>query len=115
MLLDSSRRRCAFRDWVRLPRRDCRSPGISLPAGRCHSRRPLWCVLDAGHRLAVALAPRLANSGDGTLYSRPPDRRNALWDREPLQPWVYLNSVSYTHLRAHETDSYLVCRLLLEK
>src|SRR5665647_3884052 len=26
-----------------------------------------------------------------------------------------LSSVSYTHLRAHETDSYLVCRLLLEK
>ena len=26
--------------------------------------------------------------------------------------WVI--SVSYTHLRAHETDSYLVCRLLLE-
>src|SRR5665647_645964 len=27
----------------------------------------------------------------------------------------YLVAVSYTHLRAHETDSYLVCRLLLEK
>src|SRR5664279_5123902 len=27
----------------------------------------------------------------------------------------YLHPVSYTHLRAHETDSYLVCRLLLEK
>src|SRR5665647_888478 len=27
----------------------------------------------------------------------------------PMKP------VSYTHLRAHETDSYLVCRLLLEK
>ena len=26
-----------------------------------------------------------------------------------------LQTVSYTHLRAHETDSYLVCRLLLEK
>src|SRR5665647_268286 len=26
-----------------------------------------------------------------------------------------LMPVSYTHLRAHETDSYLVCRLLLEK
>src|SRR5680860_96043 len=26
-----------------------------------------------------------------------------------------IKSVSYTHLRAHETDSYLVCRLLLEK
>ena len=27
----------------------------------------------------------------------------------------YTGAVSYTHLRAHETDSYLVCRLLLEK
>src|SRR5665647_12587 len=25
-----------------------------------------------------------------------------------------IEPVSYTHLRAHETDSYLVCRLLLE-
>ena len=28
---------------------------------------------------------------------------------------IGLAAVSYTHLRAHETDSYLVCRLLLEK
>ena len=28
---------------------------------------------------------------------------------------VGILTVSYTHLRAHETDSYLVCRLLLEK
>src|SRR5665647_3829096 len=28
---------------------------------------------------------------------------------------VTSKAVSYTHLRAHETDSYLVCRLLLEK
>ena len=27
----------------------------------------------------------------------------------------YLNSVSYTHLRAHETSLQLVCRLVLEK
>src|SRR5680860_615794 len=27
---------------------------------------------------------------------------------------VLFSAVSYTHLRAHETDSYLVCRLLLE-
>ena len=26
-----------------------------------------------------------------------------------------VSAVSYTHLRAHETDQYLVCRLLLEK
>src|SRR5664279_2000611 len=31
------------------------------------------------------------------------------FDGSPARP------VSYTHLRAHETDSYLVCRLLLEK
>ena len=28
---------------------------------------------------------------------------------------IGIYAVSYTHLRAHETDSYLVCRLLLEK
>src|SRR5664279_6363612 len=28
---------------------------------------------------------------------------------------TWSEAVSYTHLRAHETDSYLVCRLLLEK
>ena len=28
---------------------------------------------------------------------------------------IWSGPVSYTHLRAHETDSYLVCRLLLEK
>ena len=32
--------------------------------------------------------------------------------REAIAAYV---AVSYTHLRAHETDSYLVCRLLLEK
>ena len=31
------------------------------------------------------------------------------------EPNCKLVAVSYTHLRAHETDSYLVCRLLLEK
>ena len=48
-----------------------------------------------------------------------------LW--APLIGWLYFEeiptlntvigilTVSYTHLRAHETDSYLVCRLLLEK
>src|SRR5665647_1575222 len=32
-----------------------------------------------------------------------------------LTPTLSWTPVSYTHLRAHETDSYLVCRLLLEK
>ena len=29
--------------------------------------------------------------------------------------WYWFKSVSYTHLRAHETGRNLVCRLLLEK
>eukprot|EP00658_Telonema_sp_P-2_P053289 TRINITY_DN41774_c0_g1_i1.p1 TRINITY_DN41774_c0_g1~~TRINITY_DN41774_c0_g1_i1.p1 ORF type:complete len:100 (-),score=12.84 TRINITY_DN41774_c0_g1_i1:54-353(-) len=29
--------------------------------------------------------------------------------------WSPTKSVSYTHLRAHETPEHLVCRLLLEK
>ena len=33
----------------------------------------------------------------------------------PRAGTALLIPVSYTHLRAHETDSYLVCRLLLEK
>ena len=34
----------------------------------------------------------------------------------PEKIWgISTDAVSYTHLRAHETDSYLVCRLLLEK
>src|SRR5665647_3651994 len=32
-----------------------------------------------------------------------------------IRTWRCARAVSYTHLRAHETDSYLVCRLLLEK
>ena len=38
--------------------------------------------------------------------------REALKDRTRLHS---INSVSYTHLRAHETEADLVCRLLLEK
>src|SRR5678815_5818870 len=51
------------------------------------------------------------------------------WYRNPILTWVAggiavvgnllvrycFQSVSYTHLRAHETPEHLVCRLLLEK
>ena len=35
--------------------------------------------------------------------------------RGKVDVFITYEAVSYTHLRAHETDSYLVCRLLLEK
>ena len=38
-----------------------------------------------------------------------------LWKVQMRAVLIQHGSVSYTHLRAHETDSYLVCRLLLEK
>src|SRR5680860_564302 len=37
------------------------------------------------------------------------------WKILEMQLGMSQAPVSYTHLRAHETDSYLVCRLLLEK
>src|SRR5680860_329398 len=43
-------------------------------------------------------------------YTRPASLRAT-----PSSSRVERRPVSYTHLRAHETDSYLVCRLLLEK
>src|SRR5665647_1092052 len=41
--------------------------------------------------------------------------RRAGLDTTDGNPFIVVWAVSYTHLRAHETDSYLVCRLLLEK
>src|SRR5665647_2652085 len=40
------------------------------------------------------------------------DNLNIEFEKENIA--AFSKAVSYTHLRAHETDSYLVCRLLLE-
>src|SRR5680860_589583 len=68
-------------------------------------RRILFAGLEAGlrpdrqHRKCAALV------GD-VMKKYHPHGDQAIYDAL---------AVSYTHLRAHETDSYLVCRLLLEK
>src|SRR5664279_1175686 len=51
----------------------------------------------------------------GDVYVLPEYRERGLskWLMQTIMD--YPEPVSYTHLRAHETDSYLVCRLLLEK
>eukprot|EP00831_Metopus_contortus_P022356 TRINITY_DN20216_c0_g1_i3.p1 TRINITY_DN20216_c0_g1~~TRINITY_DN20216_c0_g1_i3.p1 ORF type:complete len:233 (-),score=24.56 TRINITY_DN20216_c0_g1_i3:67-765(-) len=73
-----------------------------------------------------------ARSSDGGLYGQGSD---SVFSRENRTPWrtnlqmvlgpkakasqsaahLTSSSVSYTHLRAHETSLHLVCRLLLEK
>src|SRR5665647_2956320 len=54
------------------------------------------------------------------LIETSPDREEGWWNYSRDLPIFNGDSVSkssdavsYTHLRAHETDSYLVCRLLL--
>src|SRR5664279_6621228 len=43
-----------------------------------------------------------------------PDLEDVLARKRMGKSIANSDPVSYTHLRAHETDSYLVCRLLLE-
>src|SRR5664279_4648413 len=79
----------SFHEW-RPPNCGCQTaqPSISPSA----SPATLWCM--------VAHEP-----------STDQCEMQALWS---LHRQRYgLRPVSYTHLRAHETDSYLVCRLLL--
>src|SRR5665647_2879496 len=65
--------------------------------GRIISPRGMFCFEDQAGNIIITKAYRLRPdfSDDSTYQS-------------------IIATVSYTHLRAHETDSYLVCRLLLE-
>src|SRR5678810_470355 len=60
--------------------------------------------------------PYVYNSGDSTVlarFARTAYERRTSTPRSDLLSKII--SVSYTHLRAHETGRNLVCRLLLEK
>src|SRR5665647_3343511 len=56
-----------------------------------------------------------ASGTGGRLWSAAPPRVTSSTEDSHSGLVRALGTVSYTHLRAHETDSYLVCRLLLEK
>src|SRR5680860_1685473 len=83
-------------------------PG-SLVSSRC------WGAVQAGIRVGAGDRPnvrRVCAPGQGHwlgFVQYPPHLAGESVCRERFLP------VSYTHLRAHETDSYLVCRLLLAK
>src|SRR5665647_1604680 len=74
--------------------------------------------LHGERRLRVWLQPRVAHR-EGTEVRCAELREEVVHGRDSMAGLTSLalrpcGSVSYTHLRAHETDSYLVCRLLLE-
>src|SRR5665647_3692704 len=94
-----------------------RSPGLS------HARLTERVLREAGQidegpedeHLGTGAFPLTWSTGTGGSdrgWYRP---RRDFWHYWPASGWFNLRPVSYTHLRAHETDSYLVCRLLLEK
>src|SRR5665647_1391268 len=114
------------------------SPGIpACPGGTFAGGMPSWVLTGCSqqHRLSGVpsrQAPEISRFWTlVTNFSRyaPEKRRNHLsghdriceaWnapaDNDVGQVCAHpAPPVSYTHLRAHETDSYLVCRLLLEK
>src|SRR5665647_3807932 len=79
---------------------DALSPSASVIVYRnTRSRSPI------GTRSCQPLDVETATAG------RPPLASDAGTDR--VRSARSPSAVSYTHLRAHETDSYLVCRLLL--
>src|SRR5665647_2351315 len=63
---------------------------------------------------ARAAAPGRRAPG-GAVCRRSPPPPTPCPRSHPREGDWWCTPVSYTHLRAHETDSYLVCRLLLEK
>src|SRR5664279_6387643 len=71
-----------------------------------------------GHRVAYNCAFAEMGLGwtwDESLYG---ELLRVAGGKERVRSFIerhHPHPVSYTHLRAHETDSYLVCRLLLEK
>src|SRR5680860_1581311 len=90
---------------------------VGVPAGIDHDRlarglltNDIAVALEGAHR---AVQEELQNQA--LIYLRT-DRGVPWWeepvDRGRTHAAVAPGSVSYTHLRAHETDSYLVCRLL---
>eukprot|EP00658_Telonema_sp_P-2_P013595 TRINITY_DN15150_c0_g1_i1.p2 TRINITY_DN15150_c0_g1~~TRINITY_DN15150_c0_g1_i1.p2 ORF type:complete len:121 (+),score=24.54 TRINITY_DN15150_c0_g1_i1:843-1205(+) len=76
--------------------------GDIVPLGT--SARLICCVFIVG---AFAIVPRKVNALADALSKQSPYL--GVYQGNPRQ------TVSYTHLRAHETPEHLVCRLLLEK
>src|SRR5450756_375181 len=109
----------------------------SLPIAGGNKPKPITTLRDwldhlAAHDRLAVIRPEIllqfelaaiAKRFDGhkaTLFPRPggyamPVISGLVSDRQWIADAMGVDSVSYTHLRAHETRHDLVCRLLLEK
>src|SRR5664279_2051028 len=76
---------------------------VEVPARRARTLAVRWLVDFARNRREYSMSERLASE---ILDST--QQQGGAWKRKDD---IYrMAPVSYTHLRAHETDSYLVCR-----
>eukprot|EP00658_Telonema_sp_P-2_P024651 TRINITY_DN19912_c0_g1_i2.p1 TRINITY_DN19912_c0_g1~~TRINITY_DN19912_c0_g1_i2.p1 ORF type:complete len:114 (+),score=14.71 TRINITY_DN19912_c0_g1_i2:1-342(+) len=83
---------------------------LNRPRSQCHLRPYGWCVELLGEDI-----PRKTDTRPDIILTN-----RAAEELSPAPMGTLLDidtsiSVSYTHLRAHETPEHLVCRLLLEK
>src|SRR5664279_2745301 len=85
------------------------------PVGVCTAQHSDPCPLQWFVAHALAGADRNPEASDRLEVSTVSDTVPAGDLPDNRRVSVPVRAVSYTHLRAHETDSYLVCRLLLEK
>src|SRR5680860_1386720 len=89
-----------------------------IPSRMNITRTPILISTMIALVLADSLAPRISSSVHRKIrmtagkLSRPSAHGREF--AHPAASGAWDKAVSYTHLRAHETDSYLVCRLLLE-
>src|SRR5665647_1738789 len=83
------------------------------PLSRSRLSGPCVVKPPAGHTVgpSLKLASRMRTSyaWTGPVVPCRPAKKGAPWPGRERR--ICLSAVSYTHLRAHETDSYLVCRL----
>src|SRR5678816_3948376 len=94
---------------------------LGLPAGQFPTHSPLYIRLTNRLSFILSICPNHLNILSFILSFTPfftPHHsliRSFLTLLILFTPSMPLRSVSYTHLRAHETPEHLVCRLLLEK
>src|SRR5664279_1713821 len=89
-------------------------------SGTTSGQHGYWLVGSDGGVFSFGSAPFFGSAANLHLQSpvvgiAPTPGRDGYWLVASDGGVFSFGAVSYTHLRAHETDSYLVCRLLLEK